>query len=130
MICEFELPNVSLRCFVVRQLLSCIYALSSVKFSGLKLWLCKKSDKYEVCWPPSPLQPGTCSLAPLFAIREVTLEVNFVPVKISCRCCCSGGNGRVEITWPQEMGDNKSSFLFLQTANTAFLDHSACGPYL
>ena len=75
-----------------------------------------------------PLQPGTCW--PLFTIREVTLEVNFVPVKISCRCCCSGGNGRVEITWPQEMGDNKSSFLFLQTANTAFLDHSACGPYL
>ena len=73
-----------------------------------------------------PLQPGTCW--PLFTIREVTLEVNFVPVKISCRCCCSGGN--VEITWPQEMGDNKSSFLFLQTANTAFLDHSACGPYL
>ena len=47
--CEFELPDVSLRCFVVRQLLSRIYALSSVKFSGLKLWLCKKSDKYEVC---------------------------------------------------------------------------------
>ena len=49
MICEFKLPDASLRCFVVRQLLSCIYALSSVKFSGLKLWLCKKSDKYEVC---------------------------------------------------------------------------------
>ena len=46
--CEFELPDASLRCFVVRQLLSRIYALSSVKFSGLKLWLCKKSDKYEV----------------------------------------------------------------------------------
>ena len=28
--------------------MSRIYALSSVKFSGLKLWLCKKSDKYEV----------------------------------------------------------------------------------
>ena len=48
LICEFELPDVSLRCFVVRQLLTCIYALSSVKFSVLKLWLCKKSDKYEV----------------------------------------------------------------------------------
>jgi len=48
--CEFELPDVSLRCFVARQLLLRIYALSSVKFSGLKLWLCKKSDKYEV-WP-------------------------------------------------------------------------------
>ena len=47
--CEFELPDASLRCFVVRQLLSRIYALSSVKFSGLKLWLCRKSDKYEVC---------------------------------------------------------------------------------
>ena len=29
--------------------MSHIYALSSVKFSGVKLWLCKKSDKYEVC---------------------------------------------------------------------------------
>ena len=48
--CEFELPDVSLRCFVARQLLLRIYALSSVKFSGLKLWLCKKCDKYEV-WP-------------------------------------------------------------------------------
>ena len=46
---DFELPDVSLRCFVVRQLLSHIYALSSVKFSDLKLWLCKISDKYEVC---------------------------------------------------------------------------------
>ena len=27
----------------------CNFTLSSVKFSGLKLWLCKKSDKYEVC---------------------------------------------------------------------------------
>ena len=49
MICEFELPDVSLRCFVARQLLSQIYALSSVKFPGLKLRLCKKNDKYEVC---------------------------------------------------------------------------------
>ena len=48
--CEFELPDVSLRCFVARQLLLRIYALSSVKFSGLKLWLCKKCDKYEVWW--------------------------------------------------------------------------------
>ena len=39
---------VSLRSFVVKQLLSRIYALPSVKFSGLKLWLCKKIDKYEV----------------------------------------------------------------------------------
>ena len=46
--CEFELPDVSLRCFVATQLLLRIYALSSVKFSGLKLWLCKKCDKYEV----------------------------------------------------------------------------------
>ena len=47
--CEFELPDVTLRFFVATQLLSRIYALSSVKFSGLKLWLCKKCDKYEVC---------------------------------------------------------------------------------
>ena len=51
--CEFELPDVSLRCFVARQLLLRIYALSSVKFSGLKLWLCKKCDKYEVCIQPN-----------------------------------------------------------------------------
>ena len=49
--CEFELPDVSLRCFVVRQLLSPFYALSSVKILGLKLWLCKNSDKYDVCTP-------------------------------------------------------------------------------
>ena len=41
--------NVSLRCFVPRQLLSRICALSGVKFPGLKLRLCKKIDKYEVC---------------------------------------------------------------------------------
>ena len=52
MICEFELPDVSLRCFVVKQLLLRIYALSSVKFPGLKLRLCKKNDKYEV-WTES-----------------------------------------------------------------------------
>ena len=28
--------------------MSRIYALSSVKFPGLKLWLCKKDDKYQV----------------------------------------------------------------------------------
>ena len=32
--CEFELPDVSLRCFVARQLLLYIYALSSVKFQA------------------------------------------------------------------------------------------------
>ena len=37
LICEFELPDASLRCFFVRQILSCIYAISSVKFSGLHL---------------------------------------------------------------------------------------------
>ena len=42
-------PECNIRCFVVRQLLLCIYALSSVKFPGRKMWLCKKSDKYEVC---------------------------------------------------------------------------------
>ena len=33
----------------MKQFLSRIYALLSVKFSGLKSRLCKKSDKYEVC---------------------------------------------------------------------------------
>ena len=46
--CDFELWDVSLRCFVATQLLLRIYALSSVKLSGLNLWLCKKCDKYEV----------------------------------------------------------------------------------
>ena len=36
--------------------MSRIYALPSVKFSGLKLWLFKKSDKYEVCG--LELEPG------------------------------------------------------------------------
>ena len=35
--------------FVARQLLSQIDVLSSVKFPGLKLRLCKKNDKYQVC---------------------------------------------------------------------------------
>ena len=56
--CEFELPDVSLRCFVATQLLLRIYALSSVKFSGLKLWLCKICDKYEV-WGEVPMYLGT-----------------------------------------------------------------------
>ena len=43
------LPNIDLRCFVARQFLSQIYALLSVKFSGLKKSQCKKYDKYEVC---------------------------------------------------------------------------------
>ena len=38
----------TLLCFVARHLLSRIYALSSVKFLGPKLRLCKKKDKYEV----------------------------------------------------------------------------------
>ena len=38
----------SLRCFVARQLLYRIYALSSVKFSGLKLWLRNINDKYQL----------------------------------------------------------------------------------
>ena len=37
-----------LRCFVVRQFLSQIYALLSVKYSGLKICWCKKRDKYQV----------------------------------------------------------------------------------
>ena len=47
--CEFELPDVSLRCFVAMQLLLQIYALSCVKFPGLELRLCIKDDKYQVC---------------------------------------------------------------------------------
>ena len=36
------LPNIDLRCFVARQFLLRIYALLSVKFSGLKMCECKK----------------------------------------------------------------------------------------
>ena len=45
---RFEFSNGSLICLDAWQLLSPIHALSSVKFPGLKLWLCKKDDKYEV----------------------------------------------------------------------------------
>ena len=45
---RFEFSNGSLICLDAWQLLSPIYALSSVRFPGLKLWLCKKDDKYEV----------------------------------------------------------------------------------
>ena len=48
----------------MRQLLSPIYALSSVKILGLKLWLCKKSDKYEV-WSWGGWQEGLESLQEL-----------------------------------------------------------------
>ena len=48
---NFELLGVTLRCFVAKQLLLRIYALSSVKFPGLKLRLCKKNDKYQVWFP-------------------------------------------------------------------------------
>ena len=37
-------------------ILSRIYALLSVKFSGLKMCECEKSDKYEVCMYNSALQ--------------------------------------------------------------------------
>ena len=40
--CEFELPDVSLRCFVARQLLLRIYALSSVKFQASNCGCVKK----------------------------------------------------------------------------------------
>ena len=44
----------TLRCFVARHLLSLIYALSSVKFLGLKLRLCKKRTNIRYArtnWP-------------------------------------------------------------------------------
>ena len=77
--CEFELPDVSLRCFVARQLLLQIYALSSVKFSELKLWLCKKCDKYEVCLCA---RTKNGSVMPLFVIfrpvrKKLQLTVSF-----------------------------------------------------
>ena len=42
LICEFELLDVNLRCFVVRQLLWCIYALSSVNFQASNCGCVKK----------------------------------------------------------------------------------------
>ena len=46
------LPNIDLRCFVARQFLSRIYALLSVKFSGLKMCECKKMTniRYACHW--------------------------------------------------------------------------------
>ena len=72
--CEFELPDVSLRCFVARQLLLRIYALSSVKFSGLKLWLCKKCDKYEVCLSVSPAESEKLSPSKLPPVNPVKVH--------------------------------------------------------
>ena len=55
---EYNFPlYFTLRCFVARHLLSQIYALSSVKFLGLKLQLCKKRDKYEVTCSSDQLLP-------------------------------------------------------------------------
>ena len=48
-ICEILLCCGDLRCFVARQFLSQIYALLSVKFSGLKICLFEKNGKYQVC---------------------------------------------------------------------------------
>ena len=46
----------------VKCLAKCIiYALSSVKFLGLKLWLCKKKDKYQV-WKILPVKMTNCWL--------------------------------------------------------------------
>ena len=73
--CEFELPDVSLRCFVARQLLLRIYALSSVKFSGLKLRLCKKCDKYEV-WIKSNCEKCWQNLSYLVRLNSKTDEVS------------------------------------------------------
>ena len=47
--CREAICAINLRCFVARPFLSEIYALLSVKFSGLKMCGCKKNDKYEVC---------------------------------------------------------------------------------
>ena len=50
--CDFTLCAIcaiNLRCFVARPFLSEIYALLSVKFSGLKMCGCKKNDKFQVC---------------------------------------------------------------------------------
>ena len=51
-----------IRCFVARQLSSQIYALSSVKFSGLKLRLCKKMTNIRYAmdqWTNGPIDIGT-----------------------------------------------------------------------
>ena len=46
-VCNFT-QNIDSGCFVARQFLSQIYALLSVKFSGLKMCWCKKNDKSQV----------------------------------------------------------------------------------
>ena len=47
--CREAICAINLRCFVARPFLSEIYALLSVKFSGLKMCECKQDDKYQVC---------------------------------------------------------------------------------
>ena len=68
----------TLRGFVARHLLSRIYALSSVKFLGLKLRLCKKKDKYEVCKRQTKhkLNPGV--------IRHKKIKSTFHSTLIIC----------------------------------------------
>ena len=70
MICEFELPDVSLRCFVVRQLLWCIYALSSVNFQASNCGCVKKvtnmkyapeRDILRSCPESSPTPMSPCT---------------------------------------------------------------------
>ena len=84
--CEFELPDVSLRCFVATQLLLRIYALSSVKFSGLKLWLCKKCDKYEVCEDASKLH-----IMIIMMMMIIIIIINMIIIIIMIGLCDKEG---------------------------------------
>ena len=123
--CEFELPDVSLRCFVARQLLLRIYALSSVKFSGLKLWLCKKVTNmkygggapwgvctYDALFPVSVFLKDSLSEFQKPDVSEVVCqEIANSSLTVECSKLCQvnlrpkdcntfGEKGEVGVQWP------------------------------
>ena len=77
--CREAICAINLRCFVARPFLSEIYALLSVKFSGLKMCGCKKNDKFQVCID----YPGT--------------SVIWIQWQAVISCAVNGNSGRSKI---------------------------------
>ena len=116
-----EVPDLSLRCFVARLLLSLIYALSSVKFPGLKLWLCKKFDKYEAMTDQQQWQTSNVIVRAGAAVgdeRRCQCERSSVSVSVSVSedtRCVEGGTSQA-VDW--------------SCSNTALLVESPLWPVL
>ena len=72
--------------------MSRIYALSSVKFLGLKLRLCKKKDKYEV-WPGDPKSNAHAHVC-AFALDGVKKRTD------------QRMNGRIRLFWEKDVNDD------------------------